>query len=219
MFKEIFQEMFHPSKAAIISSLKRSDGLPVSEVAKQVDMSYMGVKQHCINLEKMGFLESWRVPRKEVGRPEKLYRLTSKCDELFPTAGAEVSVAILKQAEELFGSDAPEKLLKAYFQKKQALWAQKIDSTASLEEKVQTISKLREDDGYFNSINVADANSISITEYHNPYFTVLEKYPVAIAFEQDIFEELVGMKVERTLIEGAQGQQQTLYAFAKKKVA
>jgi len=77
------------SWAAIIEAVKISDGMPVSDLARELGKSYMGVKQHCLKLTEMGYLEEWRVPRekKEVGRPEKLYRLTKKCDPLFPDAG------------------------------------------------------------------------------------------------------------------------------------
>ncbi len=213
MFKEIFKEMFHPSKAAIISSLKRSDGLPVSEVAKEVDMSYMGVKQHCINLEKMGFLESWRVPRKEVGRPEKLYRLTAKCDELFPTAGADVSIEILDGATEAFGEDAPEKLLRNYFQKKQDAWSKQIPTSATLEEKVKAVSELREADGFFNVLTVEDDKSINIREYHNPLTRITEKYPILSELEHAMLEQLTGTQIKRAITEGPHGQQLTHYGI------
>lgn len=215
MFKEIFKEMFHPSKAAIISSLKRSDGLPVSEVAREVDMSYMGVKQHCINLEKMGFLESWRVPRKEVGRPEKLYRLTSKCDELFPTAGADVSIEILDCATKAFGEDAPEKLLRNYFQKKQDAWSEKIPSSATFEERIEAISALREADGFFNTLTVEDDKSLSIKEYHNPLTRIAEKYPIVSELEHTMLEQLTGTQIQRAITEGPHGQQFTHYGIKR----
>ena len=48
-------------------------------------MSYMGIKDHCLALEKDGYLDTWRRP-KPVGRPEMLYRLTDRARELFPGA-------------------------------------------------------------------------------------------------------------------------------------
>ena len=86
------------SWAVILEALKRSGGMPVSDLAREVEMSYMGVKQHCLKLCEMGYLEEWRLPRakKEVGRPEKLYRLTAKCDPLFPRAGVGMTPAVLR---------------------------------------------------------------------------------------------------------------------------
>ena len=214
MFKEIFKEMFQPSKAAIIASLKRSDGLPVSDVAKEVEMSYMGVKQHCINLEKMGFVESWRVPRKEVGRPEKLYKLTSKCDELFPVAGAEFSIELLVSAKSLFGEDAPEKLLRNYFVKKKEQWEPHLAPLQSLHEKASKLSQLREEDGFFNSITTNDNGGFLIKEYHNPFDAITEQFPVVKELELNFLESLLGTQIDCETFSGPHGQKQTSYGQA-----
>ena len=210
MFKEIFKEMFHPSKAAIIASLKRSDGLPVSEVAKEVQMSYMGVKQHCINLEKQGFVESWRVPRKEVGRPEKLYRLTDKCDELFPVAGVNLTLNLLESTKELFGADAPAKLIEKHFDEQKSAWAPVLDSLSTLTAKAEKLAELREEQGYFN-VFTADSDSISIKEYHNPLTPVFDQYPELKEYELQTLEALLGVSIKRDIVEGPHGQKQVLF--------
>ena len=35
------------SWAAILEAIKASDGMPVSDLSRELKMSYMGVKQHC----------------------------------------------------------------------------------------------------------------------------------------------------------------------------
>ena len=106
------------SWAAILEAIKVSDGMPVSDLSRELKMSYMGVKQHCLKLTELGYLEEWRIPRakKEVGRPEKLYRLTPKCNVLFPEAGVGLTLAILEGVKQLYGDSAPEKLLFHHFQ-------------------------------------------------------------------------------------------------------
>lgn len=211
MFKPIFKEMFHPSKSAIISSLKKSNGLPVSDVAKKVDMSYMGVKQHCINLEKMGFLESWRVPRKEVGRPEKLYRLTKKGDELFPDIGSEVTLALLDEVKDIFGESVPEKILLNYFDKKKTEWLKILKKKPTIVEKAKVLSELREEDGYFNDCQFDQALGLVIKEYHNPMKPIFEKYPNTVRFELEMIEELLGTTVKRECAEGSHGQKLSMF--------
>ena len=51
MFSEALHDISRPSCLAIIAELKRSGGLAIPELAKLLDMSYMGIKQHCIRLE------------------------------------------------------------------------------------------------------------------------------------------------------------------------
>lgn len=214
MFKEIFREMFHPSKAAIISSLKKSNGLPVSQVAKEVDMSYMGVKQHCINLEKAGFLESWRVPRKEVGRPEKLYRLTEKCDSLFPTAGSDLTLALLEGVKATFGENAPEKLLLNYFNQKKELWGKEISKKKNIVDKATKLAELREKDGYFNSCVFDKEKGLNLIEYHNPLTEIHKVYPNVKRFEIDLMEELLGSKILFQEVNGDHGQPQIQFEIS-----
>ena len=103
MFSQALRDIARPTYAEILETLKRSDGMAVSELAKELKMSYMGVKQHCVNLEKKGYLKTWRVPRTQVGRPEKLYRLTDACDDLFPQAGASLTLNLLQGVKQLYG--------------------------------------------------------------------------------------------------------------------
>ena len=94
MFLRIARDIAKPQTFAILDLLKRSTGLPVKDLAKAMKMSYMGVKQHCMELEKKGLLDTWRRPG-EVGRPEKLYRLTTKAAAFYPEAGNEMTLEIL----------------------------------------------------------------------------------------------------------------------------
>lgn len=209
MFKPILKEMFHPSKAAIIESLKRSDGLPVSEVAKEVDMSYMGVKQHCINLEKAGFVTSWRVPRKEVGRPEKLYRLTDKCDELFPVAGLDLTKELLEGVKSIFGDTAPEKLFLSYFESKKEAWAKKLSKESSVTNKATKLVEIRETEGYFSKISFSSEDGLEIVEFHNPLEPLFASYPTLKRLEDQLFTDLLGVEVNRSIVEHDKGQKLT----------
>ena len=67
MFFRTLRDLAKPQIVAIFDALKRSDGLAVGDLAAALDMSYMGVKQYCVELEKRGYLDTWR-RAKETGR-------------------------------------------------------------------------------------------------------------------------------------------------------
>jgi predicted ArsR family transcriptional regulator len=50
-------------KLLILTEIKRSQGLSVSELCDRIGLSYMGVKQHCIALEKEGYLDTGDAPK------------------------------------------------------------------------------------------------------------------------------------------------------------
>ena len=125
MFLRIARDIAKPQTFAILDLLKRSTGLPVKELAKAMKMSYMGVKQHCTELEKKGFLDTWRRPG-EVGRPEKLYRLTEKAAAFYPESGNELTLEILHSIQQIYGPSAPDKLLFNHFAKKTEAYLKKV---------------------------------------------------------------------------------------------
>ena len=95
-------------------------------------MSYMGVQQHCLNLERDGYLGSFRRHR-GVGRPELLYHLTVEAQDLFPQADNMLSISLLHQARKFYGASAAEKILFLHFQEKAKAYADKVQGTAPAE--------------------------------------------------------------------------------------
>ena len=116
MFRPGFRDLVKPQWVATIEELKLAGGLPVSELSRRIDASYMAVKQYCEDLKELGYLERSRIPRTEVGRPEIFYRLTTKADALFPQVGVTFTLEILESLKALFCESYPERLLFQYLQ-------------------------------------------------------------------------------------------------------
>jgi DNA-binding transcriptional ArsR family regulator len=97
-----FSELGRSQRLRIIHMLKKTQGLAIGELASRLDLSYMGVKQHCEELERQGFLDTRRRP-KPIGRPEIVYRLTAKASSFFPAAANPATIKILEAARQLYG--------------------------------------------------------------------------------------------------------------------
>ena len=202
MFRAGFRDLVKPQWVATIEELKLAGGLPVSELARRIDASYMAVKQYCEDLKDLGYLERSRIPRTEVGRPEIFYRLTAKADALFPQVGTGFSLEILDNLKPIFGDSAPERLLFQYFQQQQEQWAPKIAKAKSLVEKATMLAGLREKNGCFGRCKYDAEKGFRIEEYHHPLQRIFDKYPRAIAMEQRMLEQLLATKVVRREIAG-----------------
>ena len=83
MNQRLLAEIGRTQRLEILNTLKRTEGLSVNELVAKMKMSYMGIKQHCLTLERDGYLDTWRRPQK-MGRPEMVYRLTRRTHDLFP---------------------------------------------------------------------------------------------------------------------------------------
>lgn len=214
MFPQAFRDVCKPSYLAIIGELKRSGGLAIPELAKILEMSYMGVKQHCVKLEQLGYLKVWRVPRMQVGRPQKLYKLTNKCAVLFPDGGCALVLDLLEGVKVSFGEVAPEKLLYHYFENKRDEWMKSVKAGKSLVEKATRFADARMKAGHFCHCHYSATEGFVIEEYHHPLHLVLKRYPGMILLETRMIEQTLGTKVERTEKKGSQGVQCTIYQIS-----
>ncbi|MGJ8676745.1 MAG: helix-turn-helix transcriptional regulator [Akkermansiaceae bacterium] len=206
MFPEILNDICRLSHLAIIGEIKRSKGLGITELAQILDMSYMGVKAHCIKLEKQGYISGWREPRgANMGRPRKLFMLTEKCDPLFPDGGDELLLELLEGVKTSFGEAAPEKLLYHYFEKKQDQWVKVITSAKSVVEKATLFADFRIESGHFCNYEHVEAEGFIIEEYHHPLHKIFDRYPSLIVLELRMMEQVLGAKVERNVKKGDQG--------------
>src|SRR6266704_2306240 len=126
MNQRLLAEIGRTQRLEIVNALKRSRGLSVNELVDRMRMSYMGIKQHCLTLQRDGYLDTWRRPQK-MGRPEMVYRLTRRTHDLFQTDSNAFTLDLLKSVHDVYGPNAPEKLLYSVFERK----------TASLKSKVK----------------------------------------------------------------------------------
>lgn len=197
MFLQALRDIARPSQAEILEALKKSEGLPVSDLARVLGMSYMGVKQHCVTLEKKGYLECWRVPRSEagVGRPEKLYRLTAVAEPLFPQAGVEFTLEFMHAAREQFGDTAPEKLLLRFFQKRRQDWQKRISIGKSLVERSTRFVELWEIHGASARVHHEAREGLRIEAFHNPLLAIYAQFPAAHRYEVQMMEQLLRTKI------------------------
>ena len=71
------------TKQQLLVLLKRTGSATVEEAAGALSVASMTARQHLLNLERDGLVESQRV-RRANGRPHYLYTLTSKGEDMFP---------------------------------------------------------------------------------------------------------------------------------------
>lgn len=207
MLLPVFQDLIKPQWRAVVEQLKLSGGLPVSELARQVDASYMAVKQHCEELKKLGYLDRSRVPRTAVGRPEIFYSLAVKADGLFPQAGTAFTVELLEELKGLLGESTPDKVLFQHFQNQGDRWQALVGKVAAVPEKIAKLVALRQKEGCFIRVKPEVDGVTVIEEFHNPLQRLFEKYPRAVAMEQRMIEQLLGVRVVRREQDGGRAGQ------------
>jgi predicted ArsR family transcriptional regulator len=158
-------------------------------------MSYMGVKELCDQMEHAGLLDTWRQPQAR-GRPFKLYRLTQRAHDLFPTASNPLTLDVLQASQRLFGTTAPEKLLLVVYQKLALDYEERVRGE-SAGERAKWLARLRDRDGYMSEREVARNGAVTIVEHHSPILDILRAFPIIARLEADLFQRLLHAPVRR----------------------
>jgi predicted ArsR family transcriptional regulator len=196
MNQRMLAEIGRTQRLEILNSLKRSKGLSVNELVRKMKMSYMGIKQHCLTLQRDGYLDTWRRPQK-MGRPEMVYRLTRRTHDLFQSDSNQFTLELLKSIQESYGPNAPEKLLYNVFERKTSALKSKVKGD-TVEERAKWLARLRDSEGYMSQfINEEGQGGTQILECHTPILNLIDRYPIIGRLEQDLFEGVLGTGVRR----------------------
>lgn len=196
MNQRLLAEIGRTQRLEILNSLKRTRGMSVNELVEKMKMSYMGIKQHCITLQRDGYLDTWRRPQR-MGRPEMVYRLTRRSHDLFQTDSNGLTLELLKSVREIYGPNAAEKLLYSIFEKKTAALKAKAKGE-TLAERAKWLARIRDDEGYMAQfLPDGDEGGPQILECHSPILNLLERYPIIGRLERDMFQAVLGTRVRR----------------------
>jgi predicted ArsR family transcriptional regulator len=196
MVLSLLKDICRPHVIDIIMLLKRGCGMSVNELSAALRMSYMGIKQHCIFLEKKGYLDTWRRPKPAGGRPEKIYRLTEKMGPLFPKAAGELGLDVLRAAEVIYGPEAGERLLLGFFQQKGERYASELKGR-TLVDRAQNMAKIRMSEGCISFCEYSAMQGLRLIEYHTPLLNLVGRYPTAMDMEAQMFGRVLQCVVER----------------------
>ncbi|MBA2433405.1 MAG: transcriptional regulator [Chthoniobacterales bacterium] len=196
MNQQLLSEIGRTQRLEILNTLKRTRGLSVNELVAKMKMSYMGIKQHCLTLERDGYLDTWRRPQK-MGRPEMVYRLTRRTHDLFPCDSNEMTLELLKSVQEIYGTNAPEKLLFNLFERKTVAMKERVKG-ATVADRAKWMVKEREKEGFMSQfITDEKEGGPQILECHSPIMNLLDEYPIIGRLEQDLCEAVLGAPVRR----------------------
>ena len=196
MNQQLLSEIGRTQRLEILNTLKRTKGLSVNQLVAKMKMSYMGIKQHCLTLERDGYLDTWRRPQK-MGRPEMVYRLTRRSHDLFPCDSNDFTLELLSTIEEVHGPNAPEKMLFSVFERKSAALKAQVKGE-TVPDRAKWLVQQREQEGYMSQYEDDEKQGgPQILECHSPIMNLIDKYPTIGKFEQDLVSNVLGTPVRR----------------------
>ena len=170
--------------------------MTVTELARELAISGMGVRRHLTSLAADGLVEQVTCTHAGPGRPPAGWRLSTSGMELFPRRYDALAIEVLDELtpDELAGALARRN------DKQVGQYRAALAPCADLTEQVAELARLRDSAGYQAEWSPGDGDSLVLTEHNCAIHKVAEHHPVVCAQELSLLRRVLGPGVEVTRV-------------------
>jgi DeoR family suf operon transcriptional repressor len=193
-------------RRAVLYALRRRGQATAEDVARHLDMTVSGARQHLSALVDDGLAEATEVPRPEGrrGRPQLEYTVSDRADALFPKAYGELTNELLG-----YVSESDSTLVDQLFARRRDQRVRnaqvRLAPIPDLAAKVAELTRILDEDGYLATCDPMPGG-YRIVEHNCAILAVAQRYGQACTSEIDFIRTVLpGTTVERVshIIEGA----------------
>ncbi len=177
----------------ILLYLKSHAGASLAEIAEHVRMTKQGVLRHVETLEEQGLLERTAAAHEGPGRPEHRYRLTPAAAELFPHAHRQLAVELV----EFVPQDILDRFFEARAARVEREYAAKL-AGLDFEGRVHELARLATEAGHMAEVVTLPDGNLAIRHCNCPIQDVAARSGHPCRHEQDMYERLLGRRIERS---------------------
>lgn len=192
------------TRQQILELLKRQGAVDSAQLAAQLGVGAMAVRQHLYELQEQGlvtyFEEAKPEGTKAVGRPAKQWQLTSAADAFFPSGYADLTVNLLRAMAEAFGQEGLDKLLAIRMREQVANYRAQINENDTLRQKLERLAQLRTSEGYMAAVLTEQTGGLLLVENHCPICDAAQTCVMLCHRELETFQTVLGanISVQRT---------------------
>lgn len=184
----------------MLFALKTRGAMTARHLAERLSISVVAVRKQLLRLEAMG-LVSYQEMSAGRGRPERLWRLTAEGHSRFPDTHAELTLELLASVRRIFGEEGLDRLIAAREHTMRNSYAEAMEGEPVLEERVETLARLRRGEGYMAEVERLDDGTLLLVENHCPICAAATACQGFCRSELAIFRALLGKDVEVKRIE------------------
>jgi predicted ArsR family transcriptional regulator len=188
---------FSEPKKKLLYYLKIMQQAGLEELANVMKISRMAVHKHLTLLQQRGLVEGVET-RGHIGRPRMVYQLTSQSKTVFPKSYGAIATHALDFIERNMGKEGVEKVL---HERQNELFDQYYKRLKNLDfdKRVKELAKIRDEEGYIAESKKSKGDGKHVLlEYNCPIIHIAEKHWEACSTEKELFEKLLGAKIETT---------------------
>jgi predicted ArsR family transcriptional regulator len=179
--------------------LKMRGPQTAQQLAALLDITSMGARRQLEAAQGRGLVAFEDVADK-VGRPSRRWALTREGHARFPDRHADLTLELITQVKTLFGDEGLDKLIGARERSSEAAYAQLVDPGLELAQRVDSLARARDGEGYMAHAVPQDDGSVLLVENHCPICAAATACQNFCRSELAIFQRVLGgdCKVERS---------------------
>jgi len=189
----------------IIELLKTQGPLTAKFLAKELNVTTMGIRKHMLALEESGevVFKDEKVLR---GRPTRYWSLTQKTNTHFADRHDELTAQLIDSVVTVFGDDGLNKLIDNREEVAMRRYRLALADRYGVQEKLQMLAKIRSDEGYMAGVE-QEGDFFWLLENHCPICAVVTKCTSFCRSELQLFQRLLidvaVVSREEHIVEGA----------------
>ncbi|MFD1953182.1 helix-turn-helix transcriptional regulator [Paenibacillus thailandensis] len=179
------------TRKAIVTLLKQYGPMDAITLASKLSLTGMAVRQHLYELQKQQVVE-YEEEARPMGRPAKIWMLTAMANRWFPNGYLKLSVDLLHSIRASFGEEGLERILEDYKLTQKKTYREQISDTKKLKDRLQSLSVIRMNEGYFAEVQEEEDGSYLFVQKHCP---IMEAATVCSGFchnELELFQSVLG---------------------------
>jgi iron-sulfur cluster biosynthesis transcriptional regulator SufR len=181
------QRIKSETRRRILELLKLRGPQTADRLARELDMTAMGVRGHLAALERDG-LVTHRAEKRRMGRPAHVYALTELGDELFPRTYPQLAVSLLESLKALYGEQAIGRLFEMRNESLISQYRARLDGK-SLKERVAELARIRTEEGYMADWEALDDGMFLLKEHNCAICQIARRAPQACQAELELFRQ------------------------------
>ena len=182
------------TRERVLYTLLKRERCTINELAEAVDINAVSVRHHITKLEAEMLVESIE-EKHGVGRPRRVYHLTEKGRERFPTRYLRLTLRLLEQLKETKPQPMVDKL---FTQIARDLAAEYQDDMEKLpmEARLDIVTDLLTKEGF--TVDWArEGNHYRINESNCPYYHVGQTHPEVCSVDQTLISTLLSIPAQK----------------------
>lgn len=178
----------------VLYTLLKREECTINELAEEVEINPISVRHHITKLEVERLVDS-REERHGVGRPRRIYYLTEKGHERFPTRYLRLTLRLLKQLKETMPEAMVSKLFAQMAQDLASEYKDELEDL-SIEERLDLVADLLTNEGFTVEWE-RDGDNYRIRESNCPYYHIGQSHPEVCSVDQTIISTLLSIPAQK----------------------